>query len=145
MPRPITVMQMVKAYFELIPNHREIVSFVEYAGNMELNIYLSYETLVVYDYSNNKVKRVNVNTNYMNKFLAIDIQTERDYREVYSRLLIGRMDALEISCEELSDKCGISRSTLYRIIKKESTPSAYLSHKIESHLQNSKNDIWRFI
>lgn len=145
MPRSITIPQMVKAYFVLIPNHRENVSFVEYGGDMELNVYLADGTLVVYNYRDNQVKGVQVNANYMEKYLAIDIQSERTYREIYSRLLVGRMDALEITCEELAFKCDISRMTLYRIINKERTPSAYLSHKIESHLQNSQNDIWRFI
>ena len=146
MPRSITIAQMVKKYFQKIPGHREEISFVEYGGNKELYIYLVSGLKVIYNYKEDELKGAEVDVNYMNEIRdRWPITNEKEYRAVFSYLLRGRMDALEIGVDELAERSHVSRSTIHRILDKRVTPSAFTVYTLEKNLQNSKNDIWRFI
>lgn len=146
MSRSITIAQIVSRYYSRIPGHKKEVSFVEYAGDATIYLYLFNGVKVIYDYKVDTIKSVDVNINYMedlkNRF---EIRTEKEYRSAFAYLLRGRMDALQISADDLAEKCNISRSTLFRILNKQVTPNGYTIHILEKNLQNSKNDIWRFL
>ncbi len=146
MARSITIPQMVKGYFNNIPGHRAEASFVEYAGNATIYMYLASGLRVVYSYKDDIVKGVEVDVNYMKDLKERwDVKTEKQYRAAFSYLLRGRMDALEVSAEELAKRCNISESTIHRILNKQVTPSGFTVYILEKNLQNSQNDIWCFL
>lgn len=146
MSRSITIPQMVKAYFNNIPGHRAEASFVEYAGNATIYMYLVSGIKVVYSYKDDIVKGIEVDVNYMEDLKKRwDVKTEKQYRAAFSYLLRGRMDALEVSAEELAKRCNISESTIHRILNKQVTPSGFTVYILEKNLRNSQNDIWRFL
>lgn len=146
MSRSITISQMVKKYFSHIPNHKTQASFVEYAGNGIIYMYLCNGIKVLYNYKEDTVQGIDVDGNYMKDIVGRwNIKSEKDYRAAFAYLLRGRMDALEITGDELAKRCGISRTTVFRILNKQVTPSAYTVYILEKNLQNSQNDIWHFL
>lgn len=146
MSRSITIPQIVKRYFSHIPNHKAQASFVEYAGNGIIYMYLYNGIKVVYNYKEDIVRGIDINGNYMKDIVSRwNIKSEKDYRAAFAYLLRGRMDALEITGDELAKRCDISRTTVFRILNKQVTPNAYTVYILEKNLQNSQNDIWHFL
>lgn len=140
------MMRAVNTYYEKFPGHIGQVSFVEYAGESLLNVYLLSKAKIVYDLNLDMVKCVLLDVDYVDAYLKEHpVKTEADYRDVFSYLLMGRLDALRMSIDYLAEKSNISRQTIHRILAKQVTPSSYTAYILEKNLQNSENDIWRFI